>query len=70
MCVPEVSILTGEDCLLGLAGGEATKAAEIDREYTASTSSSSLAESGAQEVVNVLLSPDGNYVQVNPYTEP
>ena len=40
------------------------------REYTASTSSSSLTESGAQEVVNVLLSPDGNYVQVKPCTKP
>ena len=40
------------------------------REYTASTSSSSLTESGAQEAVNILLSPDGNYVQVNPYTKP
>ena len=33
MCVPEVSILTGEDGLLGLADDEATKAAEIDREH-------------------------------------
>ena len=40
------------------------------REYTASMSSSLLTESGAHEDVNVLLSPDGNCVQVNPYTKP